>query len=176
MVTDTNLYNLRLKYNRGEFIIGSVFTIKGYVVFKLIRVVVILFGGITGCSLRLESEKFTAFSKEELDAHNDMELGLFKAKEEHSKWYLPTSYSSEYKDSKIRPFNGNIRNNKNTVSSYRQFVSPYNTRYKGAAYRKSKYKKSSSSSQYKPVYVRGYHRRDGTYVRPHYRSRPNRRR
>lgn len=47
--------------------------------------------------------------------------------------------------------NGNIRNNRNAISS-------------------------SLRSQCKSVYVRGYYRRDGTYVRPHYRRRPNRRR
>ena len=30
-------------------------------------------------------------------------------------------------------------------------------------------------SSYGPVRVRGFTRRDGTYVRPHYRSRPSRR-
>ena len=39
----------------------------------------------------------------------------------------------------------------------------------------AKYKKSSPTFQYKPVHVRGYYRKDGTYVRPHYRSRPRRR-
>ena len=108
---------------------------------KLIRVVVILFWGIAGYSLCLESEEFTTFSEEKLGAPTDMELEPFKVKEDHNEWYLPNLHS-ENEDSKIRAFNGNIRNNRNIVSSYRPSVSPYKTRPKDATYRKSKYKKA----------------------------------
>ena len=136
---------------------------------KLIRVVVILFWGIVGYSLCLDSEEFPTFLEEELDTPNDVE-------EDHNELNFPTLYSSEYKNSETEHFNGNIQNNRNTVSSYEQSISPCETRSKNGIYRGSKYKKSSSTSQYKPVYVRGYYRRDGTYVRSHYRSRASRRR
>lgn len=150
--------------------------IRGYIVSKLIRVVVILFWGIAGYSFCLKSEGFTTFSEEELDAPIDVGLEPFEAKEDHNEWYLPILPSLGYEDSEIGPFNGNIQNNRNIVNSYRQSVSPYKTRSKDATYRRSKYKKGSPMSQYKPVYVRGYYRRNGTYVRSHYRSRPSRRR
>lgn len=136
---------------------------------KLIRVVVILFLGIAGYSLCLDSEEFPIFSEEALDTPNDVE-------EDHNELNFSTLYSSEYKNSETEHFNGNIQNNRNTVNSYEQSISPYETGSKNGIYQGSKYKKSSPTSQYKPVYVRGYYRRDGTYVRSHYRSRPSRRR
>lgn len=151
MVTDTNIYNFGLKDNYGDFIIAVYIAIGGCVVSKFIRVVIVLFLGIAGYSLCLESEEFTAFSEEESGAPIDVELKPFKINEEHNEWYCPNVHRAVYKDSKIKPFNENIKNNRNIVSS-------------------------GLRSQCKSVYVRGYYRRDGTYVRPHYRRRPNRRR
>lgn len=44
------------------------------------------------------------------------------------------------------------------------------------SYNSSSYRSSSTSSSGGTVYVKGYTRKDGTYVRPHTRSSPSRRR
>jgi hypothetical protein len=50
-------------------------------------------------------------------------------------------------------------------------ASDYGSGYSGGSHYRSR---RSGGSGSRDVHVRGYTRRDGTYVRPHYRSRPRR--
>ncbi len=81
--------------------------------------------------------------------------------------HLYTGYPTSYKSSSQKPYNyKNKKKEKKRKSIYDQ-TSPQTTE----SYN-SRYKPSDYNHRTKDVKVKGHYRKNGTYVRPHYRSSP----